>query len=44
MINKKEYDKINHKGENDENRSTDDIELLKLGTLISKRYIYNIEK
>ena len=30
--------------ENDEDRSTDDIEFLKVGTLCSKRYIYNIEK
>ena len=30
--------------ENDEDRLTEDIDVLKLGTLSSKRYIYNIEK
>ena len=44
MIGENVYDEKNKIGENDEDRSTDDIELLKLGTLNSKRYIYNIEK
>ena len=34
----------NQKSENDENRLTDDVEVLKLGTLSSKRNMYNIEK
>ena len=31
-------------GGNDEDRSTDDIDFLKLGTVCSKRDIYNTEK
>ena len=34
----------NQKSENDENRLTDDVEVLKLGTLSSKINMYNIEK
>ena len=44
MMNEKESDEINQMGENGEYRLTDDIEVLKLGTLSSERYIYKIEK
>ena len=40
----KESDEINQIGENDENRITVNIEVLKLVTLSPKKYIYNIEK
>ena len=43
MIENKESDEINQIGENYENKSTDDIEVLKLGALSSKTYIYNIK-
>ena len=44
MIDENVSDEINQIGENDEDRSTDYIEVMKLGTLCSKREIYNIEK
>ena len=44
MIDEKESDGRNKIGENDEDRSTDDMEFLKQGTFCSKNYIYNIEK
>ena len=44
MNDDKEYDDINQIGKNDENALTDYIEVLKLGILISKKYIYYIEK
>ena len=43
MIDYKESGEIKNIGENDRDRSTDDIEVLKLVTLSSKRDIYNIE-
>ena len=43
MSDDKEYYERYQIGENDEDRSTDDIEVFKLGALISKRYIYNTE-
>ena len=43
MIENKESDEINQIGESYENKSTDDIEVLKLGALSSKTYIYNIK-
>ena len=39
MIDAEESDKRNHIGENDDDRLTDDIEVLRLGTLSFKRYI-----
>ena len=44
MIDDKEYDERDQIGENDEDRLNDDIEVLKLGKLSSKRYIDNIDK
>ena len=44
MIDDKESDEQNQIYENYEDRLTDNIEVLKLGTLSSKRDIYNIEK
>ena len=44
MIVDKEYYERDQMSENDEGRLTDDIEVLKLGKLISKIYIDNIEK
>ena len=44
MIYKNVYDERNQIGENGEDRSIDDIQVLKLGTLCTKRDIYNIEK
>ena len=44
MIDDKESDERNQIDENYEDRLTDNIEVLKLGTLSSKRDIYNIEK
>ena len=44
MIGENVYDEKNKIGENDEDRSNDDIEVLKLGTLCFKREIYNIDK
>ena len=44
MIDENISDERNQIGENDEDISTDDIEVLKLGKFCSKRYIYNIDK
>ena len=44
MIDAKESNEGIQICENDEDRLTEDIDVLKLGTLSSKRYIYNIEK
>ena len=44
MTNENVPDEKNQIGESDEYRSTDDMEVLKLGTLCSKRNIYGIEK
>ena len=44
MIEDNKYDEGNHIGKNDEDRWTDDIEVLKLGTLSSKTDIYKIVK
>ena len=44
MSDYKESGEINKIGENYEDRSTDDIEVFKLGKLCSKRGIYNIER
>ena len=43
MIDEKVSEKINNMDENDEYILPDDMEVLKVGTLDSKRYIYNIE-
>ena len=42
MIDENVSDERNQIDENDEDRSIDDIEVLKVGTLCSKRDIYNI--
>ena len=44
MIDDKESDIRNQRGKNYEDIWTDDIEVLKLETLIYKRYIYKIEQ
>ena len=44
MIYDKEYNEIDHIGENEEEILNTDIEVLKLRKLISKRYIDNVQK
>ena len=44
MIDDKKYDERDQIGENDEERVTDDIEVLKLVKFSSKIYIYNVDK
>ena len=44
MIDNKETGERDHIGENDEERLTDDIDLLKMGKLISQKNIDNIDK
>ena len=44
ISNNKEYYERDHIGENDEKSVTNDIEVLKLGKLISQKNIDNIEK
>ena len=43
MIDDNKSDGINQIGKNGEDISTDDIEVFKLGALVSKRYIYTTE-
>ena len=44
MIDYKEYDERDQTGENDEDRFTDDIYFLKMGTLSAHKNIENIDK
>ena len=44
MSNGKESDEIDHIIENDEDRLSDDIEILKQGKLSSQKHIENISK
>ena len=44
IIDRKKLDERNQVDEDDEYRPTDDIKVLKLGTLFSKRYIYILLK
>ena len=44
MIDEMKYDERDRIGENDEDRLTNDIDSLKLGTLSSQKNIKNIDK